>query len=161
MTNLSRKAQYALRALYGLGADEAHGQELTVVATLAKREKIPRKFLETILLDLKNAGILRSRKGKGGGYGLLKAPHQITLGQVIRLMDGPLTPLPCVNDPRVRCEECTDHATCGTRRVMGRVRDAVAAILDTTTIAHVQAETARSRVANGAGTEHRAPLFTR
>lgn len=148
MTNLSRKARYALRALYALAADEARGPVL--IADLAERERIPRKFLEAILLELKNAGILKSKKGKGGGYSLAKAPQQITMGQVIRIIDGPLAPIPCASERAyVKCEECVDEATCGTRQVMKRVRDAIATILDGTTLADVQTQIVRARLSTG------------
>jgi Rrf2 family protein len=144
VTNLSRKARYALRALYALAADEARGPVL--IAELAERENIPRKFLEAILLELKNAGALKSKKGKGGGYALARPADQITIGQIIRVIDGPLAPIPCVSEKAfVRCEECADETTCGTRQVMKKVRDAMAAILDTTTLADVQAQIARAR----------------
>jgi Rrf2 family protein len=144
MTNLSRKARYALRALYALAADEARGPVL--IAELAEREKIPRKFLEAILLELKNAGVLRSKKGKGGGYALARPSERITIGEVVRVIDGPLAPIPCASERNfVRCEECTDEATCGTRQVMKKVRDAIAAILDTTTLADVRAQIARAQ----------------
>jgi len=144
MTNLSRKARYALRALYALAADEARGPVL--IAELAEREKIPRKFLEAILLELKNAGVLRSKKGKGGGYALARPSERITIGEVVRIIDGPLAPIPCASERNfVRCEECTDETTCGTRQVMKKVRDAIAAILDTTTLADVRAQIARAQ----------------
>ena len=144
MTNLSRKARYGLRALYALAADEARGPVL--IADLAERENIPRKFLEAILLELKNAGVLKSKKGKGGGYALARPADQITMGQIIRVIDGTLAPIPCASDTAfVRCEECPDEATCGTRHVMKKVRDAVAGILDTTTLADVRAQIARAR----------------
>ncbi len=144
MTNLSRKARYALRALYALAADEARGPIL--IAELAEREKIPRKFLEAILLELKNAGVLRSKKGKGGGYALARPSERITIGEVVRVIDGPLAPIPCASERNfVRCEECTDETTCGTRQVMKKVRDAIAAILDTTTLADVRAQIARAQ----------------
>jgi|ERR1022692_2416615 Rrf2 family protein len=144
MTNLSRKARYALKALYALTADEARGPVL--IADLAERENIPRKFLEAILLELKNAGILKSKKGKGGGYALARSADQITMGQIIRVIDGPLAPIPCASERVfVRCEECTDETICGTRQVMKKVRDAIAAILDSTTLADVQTQIARSR----------------
>jgi Rrf2 family protein len=149
VTNLSRKARYALRALYALAADEARGPVL--IAELAERENIPRKFLEAILLELKNAGALKSKKGKGGGYALARPADQITIGQIIRVIDGPLAPIPCVSEKAfVRCEECADETTCGTRQVMKKVRDAMAAILDTTTLADVQAQIARARNAAAA-----------
>jgi Rrf2 family protein len=148
MTNLSRKARYALRALYALSADDAAGPVL--IADLAEREKIPHKFLETILLELKNAGVLKSKKGKGGGYSMARPPEQITMGQVIRVIDGPLAPIPCVSEHAfVRCEECVDETTCGTRQVMQKVRDAIAAILDSTTLADVQTQIARARLSTG------------
>src|SRR5580698_4530696 len=145
MTNLSRKARYALRALYALSADDARGPVL--IADLSDRENIPHKFLEAILLELKNAGLLKSKKGKGGGYSLARSPDRITMGEVIRIIDGPLAPIPCVSERAfVRCEECVDETTCGTRQVMKKVRDAIAAILDGTTLADVQTEMARSRL---------------
>ena len=144
MTNLSRKARYALRALYALAADEARGPVL--IAELAEREKIPRKFLEAILLELKNAGVLKSKKGKGGGYALARPSERITIGEVVRVIDGPLAPIPCASERNfVRCEECTDETTCGTRQVMKKVRDAIAAILDTTTLADVRVQIARAQ----------------
>ncbi|HXJ20036.1 MAG TPA: Rrf2 family transcriptional regulator, partial [Polyangia bacterium] len=149
MTNLSRKARYALRALYALAADDARGPVL--IADLAERENIPRKFLETILLELKNAGILKSKKGKGGGYALARTAEQITMGQVIRVIDGPLAPIPCASERAyVRCEECTDESTCGTRQVMKKVRDAIAAILDSTTLSDVLAQMSRARLTTAA-----------
>jgi Rrf2 family protein len=144
MTNLSRKARYALKALYALAAEEAKGPVL--IADLAEREKIPRKFLEAILLELKNAGILKSKKGKGGGYALARPADRVMIGEIIRVIDGPLAPIPCASERAyVRCEECVDEATCGTRQVMKKVRDAIAAILDTTTLADVRAQIARAR----------------
>jgi Rrf2 family protein len=149
MTNLSRKARYALRALYALAADDARGPVL--IADLAERENIPRKFLETILLELKNAGILKSKKGKGGGYALARSAEQITMGQVIRVIDGPLAPIPCASERAfVRCEECVDETTCGTRQVMQKVRDAIATILDSTTLSDVQAQMSRARLTTAA-----------
>jgi Rrf2 family protein len=148
MTNLSRKARYALRALYALAGDDARGPVL--IADLAEREKIPRKFLEAILLELKNAGVLKSKKGKGGGYSLARPAEQITMGQVIRIIDGPLAPIPCASERAfVKCEECVDEATCGTRQVMKKVRDAIAAILDSTTLADVQTQIVRARISTG------------
>src|SRR5450432_4384358 len=96
MTSLSRKARYALKALYVLAADDARGPVL--IADLAEGEKIPRKFLEAILLELKNAGILKSKKGKGGGYALARPADQIMIGEIIRVIDGPLAPIPCVSE---------------------------------------------------------------
>ena len=105
---------------------------------MLRKENIPKKFLELILLDLKNHGILQSKKGKGGGYSLGRKPAAIKLGRVIRLLDGPLAPLPCVSQTAyVPCDECEDEKTCGIRIVMRDVRDAIANILDNTTLADV------------------------
>jgi Rrf2 family protein len=149
MTTLSRKARYALRALYALANDESNGPVL--IADLAERERIPHKFLELILLELRNAGILRSKKGKGGGYALARPPREVTLGQIIRVVDGPLAPIPCVSERAyVRCEECVSEESCGTRMVMKEVRDAIAKILDGTTLADVCERVAK--VGRGPGT---------
>jgi Rrf2 family protein len=144
MTTLSRKGRYALRALYALAGREEGAPML--IADLAAQENIPRKFLEAILLELKNAGILRSKKGKGGGYVLAKSPTEIVLGDVIRVIDGPVAPIPCVSERAyARCEECSDEATCGTRLVMKQVRDAIVQILDNTTLAGAMEQSARAR----------------
>ena len=133
MRTLSKKTQYTLRALYALSRTYGHG--FTLSATIAKAEVIPQDFLENILLFLKREGLVGSKKGKGGGYALLSPPNLITLGRVIRLMEGPLAPLPCASETAYRkCDECVDDRFCGTRMVMREVRDAMAAILDQTTL---------------------------
>jgi len=133
---LSKKTKYALKALLLLAKE--YGQGPILISDLAQREGIPKKFLELILLDLKNHGILQSKKGKGGGYFLGKAPEAIYLGYVIRVLDGPLAPLPCVSQTAyMKCEECQDEATCGIRNVMKQVREATARILDGTSLADV------------------------
>ena len=109
-----------------------------MVGHLAEEEEIPKKFLELILLELKNMGVVASKQGKHGGYQLGHPPSEITLGRVIRIMDGPLAPLPCASETAYqKCEECVDEESCGTRIVMRRVRDAIALILDGTTLADV------------------------
>jgi len=133
---LSNKAKYALRALFALS--KKYGQGPVLISDLAAEEGIPKKFLELILLDLKNQGILQSKKGKGGGYFLGKNPDSVTLGQVIRILDGPLAPLPCVSQTAYRkCDECEDETTCGIRIVMKEVRDATARIVDGVSLANV------------------------
>jgi Rrf2 family protein len=133
---ISKKAKYGLRALYALA--RRYGAGPVMVRTLAEEEQIPKKFLELILLELKNSGIVASRQGKLGGYLLNKPPQEITLGRVIRIIDGPLAPLPCASETAYhKCEECIDEKTCGTRLVMRQVRDATALILDNTTLADV------------------------
>jgi len=133
---LSQKAKYGLKALLALAAEYGRGPIL--ISELAQREGIPKKFLESILLELKNHGILQSKKGQGGGYQLAKPPAVISLGRVIRIMDGPLAPLPCASETAYRrCDECVDETTCGIRIVMREVRDATARILDGTSLADV------------------------
>ncbi len=143
MNTLSRRCRYALRALYGL-ADQ-HTGDPTPVSEIARREHIPRKFLETILVQLRNASIVEGRQGKKGGYVLRQSPTQITMGAVIRAIDGPLALLPCASETAYRkCEECPDENSCETRLVMKEVRDAVAGILDRTTLADAR-DRAQSR----------------
>jgi Rrf2 family protein len=136
LKTLSKKTKYALRALYYLTREYGRGPVL--ISTVSVREKIPRKFLELILLQLRGAGLVESKKGKGGGYFLAKSPDQIPLGTIIRALDGPLAPLPCASETAYRkCDECVDETKCGTRIVMRQVRDAMASILDHTTLADV------------------------
>jgi Rrf2 family protein len=136
MRQLSKRTQYSLRALYALARN--HGQGPTLITQLAEAEHIPKKFLEQILLSLKTTGIVSSKKGKGGGYFLVRPPDEITVGAVIRMIEGPLAPLPCASETRFRkCDECIDVETCGTRMVMREVRDAIAKILDHTTLTMV------------------------
>lgn len=133
---ISKKTKYALKALIYLAREFDKGPIL--ISELAQEEKIPKKFLEFILLTLKNSGILMSRKGKGGGYYLGKAPSEVSLGRVIRILEGPLAPVPCVSETAyAKCEECGDEGTCGIRMVMKDVRNAIADILDNTTLADV------------------------
>ena len=130
---LSMKAKYGLRALTALARE--HGGGPMLIADLAASEAIPRKFLELILLDLKRKGILQSKKGKGGGYNLSRPPSNISIGEVVRALDGPIALLPCVSQSAYRrCDECVDELTCGIRHVMKEVRDATAGILDSTTL---------------------------
>jgi len=133
---ISKKTKYGLKAMLYLARMCDRGPVL--IADLSRDERIPKKFLEMILLTLKNKGILQSRKGKGGGYYLGKAPREISVGNVIRTLEGPLAPVPCVSETAyARCGECLDERTCGIRLVMKDVRDAITNILDKTTIAEV------------------------
>jgi Rrf2 family protein len=136
MRQLSKRTQYGLRALYALA--RKYGQGPVLISQLSQEEAIPKKFLEQILLALKSFGLVESKKGKGGGYTLVRSPENITVASVIRLMEGPLAPLPCASETRFRkCDECVDIETCGTRIVMREVRDAIANILDSTTLTMV------------------------
>jgi Rrf2 family protein len=133
---ISKKTKYALKALIYLAREQDKGPIL--IADLAQEERIPKKFLELILLALKNSGVLQSKKGKGGGYYLARPPREISMGKVIRILEGPLAPVPCVSETAyARCEECDDEWSCGIRLVMKDVRDAMAQILDSATLAEV------------------------
>jgi Rrf2 family protein len=135
---ISKKAKYAIHALVKLARDREKGPIL--ISEISKEGHIPQKFLEAILLDLKRAGILNSKKGKGGGYYLIKNPEDVNMADVLRLFDGALALLPCVTYKYYeRCEECTDEQTCGIRRVMQQVRDETVRILKDSTLATVLA----------------------
>jgi Rrf2 family protein len=139
---LSRKSKYGLKALLVLAQDAGRGPVL--ISELADRDAIPKKFLEAILLELKRHGVVQSRKGKGGGYFLRRKPAEITFGEVIRVLDGPLAAVPCVSQMAyMKCAECVDEQTCGVRLAMKEVRDATADILDNTTLADVNKKLAR------------------
>jgi Rrf2 family protein len=136
---LSQKCKYALQALLVLAREP--GDDLLLVSDIAARENLPKKFLEAILLELNRNGLVRSRRGRGGGYALAKPAGQITFGQVVRIMDGPLAPLACVSvNYYRRCDDCHDEKTCEIRKVMQRVRDAIAQELDGTTLADALAD---------------------
>ena len=141
---LSKKSKYGLIALLVL-ADEV-GLGSVQASELAERQGLPKKFLEAILLELKRHGLLHSKKGRGGGYVLSRKPGDITLGQVIRALGGPLALVPCVSHTAyARCEECMDEQTCGVRLAMKEVRDATSHILDNTTLAGLNARVRASR----------------
>ena len=123
---LSKKGDYALRAMIELSLNYEKGS--VQIHTISQKEKIPQKFLEQILLELKKAGLLRSKRGIGGGYSLIKPPKEITLAEVIRIIDGPLAPLGCVSTwAHVSCPE---EKNCGLQSVMLDVRNAIAKILE-------------------------------
>jgi Rrf2 family protein len=131
---LSQRSKYALRAMTMLAA-QPQGK-LILMADIARQRKVPKKFLELILLDLKRHGLLHSRRGKSGGYSLAKPADKITFGEIIRITDGPLAPLACASLTAYRkCDDCEDERSCAIRRVLRNVRDATAAILDKTTLA--------------------------
>ena len=133
---ISKKTKYGLKALIYLARHYEKGPIL--IADLAREERIPKKFLEAILLALKNNGMLQSKKGKGGGYYLGRHPGKITFGQAIRVLEGPLAPVPCVSETSyAQCPECDNEHSCGIRLVMGEVREAMARILDGSTLADV------------------------
>ncbi len=119
---MSKKAKYAINAMVHLA--RKHGQGPITIGVIAQEENIPQKFLEAILLELKNAGLLSSKKGKGGGYYMIKETSEVTMADIMRLMDGPIALLPCVSYKHYeRCDECKDENTCSIRRVFFDVRN--------------------------------------
>jgi Rrf2 family protein len=142
---LSKRGEYGLRAMIQL-AHPAEDRSLAVlqIGQISELEQIPVKFLEQILLTLKNAGLLQSKRGIAGGYYLAKPAQSIMLGQIVRILDGPLAPIRCVSQMAYEPCGCPDERSCGLRMVMGDVRNAIADILDNTSLADVSA---RSRAA--------------
>jgi Rrf2 family protein len=131
---LSQKARYALHALIVLANQD--GDEPMMIADVAEEARVPRKFLEQILLDLKRRGIVRSLRGRAGGYLLGREPKDISFADVIRTIDGPLALSPCVSATAYhRCEDCDDEKTCAIRKVLLAARDATADVLESRTLA--------------------------
>jgi Rrf2 family protein len=133
---LSKRGEYGIRALIALASGDDQN-EVIQIKQIAASEQIPVKFLEQILLTLKNAGLVKSRMGSGGGYYLGKPANQISLGQIVRTLDGPLAPIRCVSQTAYEKCACPDEETCGLRLVMLDVRNAISNILDNTTLADV------------------------
>ncbi len=132
---MSSKAKYAVRAAMLL-ADRLSENVWTQTATLAEQGDIPRKFLEAILVELRDEGLVRSRRGPGGGHRLAKEPSQVMVGDIIRIVEGQLALTPCSSRRRFRaCADCVDVHSCRLRHIMLRARDAVAGVLDGTSLA--------------------------
>ncbi len=132
---ISQKAKYALRALLVLCRAREGGQP-QMIAEISRTQAIPKKFLEQILLELKRHGIVVSRRGRQGGYVLLRAPENVTFGEILRLIDGPIAPLPCLSKIAYRrCADCADEGACESRHVFARVTEATRVVLDSTTLA--------------------------
>ena len=130
---LTKKGKYGLKALVHLS--KMPPGQLAFVGDIAAKNNIPKKFLDAILGELRNAGFVQSRKGKEGGYRLAKLPSEIKIGHVVRVLDGPLAPIPCASRSQYqRCEDC-DEATCQVRHMMLEVRHAVAELLDNRSLA--------------------------
>ncbi len=140
---LSKKGEYALRSLINLGIAAEVGRPLVQASELAESEQLPGKFLEQILQELKEAELIASRRGKFGGFHLAKPARQITIGSVVRLIDGPLAPIGCVSQTAYEKCSCPDETHCGLRMLMLDVRNAIAGILDRYTLADVVEVTLR------------------
>jgi Rrf2 family protein len=130
---LSKRGEYALRALQHLA--RLYGEGPVPNRDLAAQNNIPSRFLEQILLELKHGRLVRSQKGPHGGYYLARSPEQITLAEVVRLLDGPLAPVSCVSEIAFEPCGCPDMESCGLRKVMQEVRDMVSEKMEATTLA--------------------------
>jgi Rrf2 family protein len=134
---LTNKGKYGLKAmlhLAGLGDDE-----IAQVAQIAEANHIPKKFLDQIFGDLRRAGLVHSKKGKAGGYALAKPANEISVGQIIRVLDGPIAPFLCASANFYRpCDDCDEHV-CAVRRLMIEARNALSSVLDTQTLADMRA----------------------
>ncbi len=134
--NLSKRGEYGMRAMIYIATQTNEGNRIST-KEIAEHENIPAKFLEQILLNLKNAGMLHSKMGVGGGYYLARPAGKITLGEIERVLDGPIAPIRCVSEMAYEPCGCPDEETCGLRMVMKDVRTAISGILDHTSLADV------------------------
>lgn len=133
---LTAKGKYGLKAMVYLA--RMREGELALVSDIATRNAIPKKFLDAILVQLRNAGLVQSRKGKGGGYRLIRRPEEIGIGSIVRVLDGPLAPIPCASYTRYEaCDDC-DVRTCEVRHMMLDVRNAIAQVMDSTSLAQMR-----------------------
>ncbi len=137
---LTNKGKYGLKAMVHLAGLEPGA--LAQVADIAERNDISKKFLDHILTELRHAGLVYSKKGKGGGYALARPAHEIMVGGIVRVLDGPLAPIPCASVTAYRpCEDCADLRTCAVRLIMLDARNAIASVLDNRTLAELRAVT--------------------
>jgi Rrf2 family protein len=135
---LTKKGKYGLKAMVHLAGLEPN--TLAQVAEIAKTNSISKKFLDHILTELRHAGLVYSKKGKGGGYALTRPAHEIRVGAIVRALDGPLAPLPCASVTAFRlCDDCGDLKSCSVRLIMVEARNAIANVLDRCTLAEMRA----------------------
>lgn len=138
---LTKKSEYGLKAVLCLAREAGYGP--ITASRIAERERLPRKFLEAILLELKRQGFLCSKKGPGGGYSLVRSPSEVTLGQIINALDDPRPPVSCAGQRAdARCDACTNQSECRIRAAMTEVNDAAARVLDQTTLSRLAMEPA-------------------
>jgi Rrf2 family protein len=135
---LTNKGKYGLKAMvYLAGADLG---KPVAVAEIAKGNSIPKKFLDAILSELRNAGLVQSKMGKGGGYMLARPAHEISVGHIVRVLDGPIALLPCASATQYRrCHDCEDENRCSVRLVMLEARRAISEVLDNRNLAEMRA----------------------
>ena len=158
---MTKRGEYALRALIDLGIAQEAGRPLIQISELARRERIPIKFLEAILVELKEAGFLDSKRGQQGGYCLKMPMERIKIGDLVRRIEGPLAPIACVSQNFYQRCSCPDEEHCGLRMLMLDVRNAIAEILDRYTLAQVVEMTLRKIRRNGVAVPFSKPLRPR
>jgi len=146
---LTKRGEYGLRTLIKLGIAREMGRELVSVSDLAAVEKLPLKFVENILADLRHAGVVGTRRGKFGGYFLAREPAEITVGEAVRVLDGMLAPIACASLTAYQACNCEDEEHCGLRMLMLDVRNAISAILDRYTLGDIVAVTLRKMKRDG------------
>jgi Rrf2 family protein len=135
---LTNKGKYGLKAMVHLAGLQPG--ELSQVQDMADSNSIPKKFLDQILSELRNAGLVFSKKGKGGGYALARTPQEINVGQIVRVLDGPLAPIQCASVTAYRpCDDCSDEKVCAVRLIMVKARNAIAEVLDHHSLADMRA----------------------
>ncbi|HRO10057.1 Rrf2 family transcriptional regulator [Amaricoccus sp.] len=133
---ISSKTKYAMKALIELAEERRRGGSSLRIEEIARRADAPKRFLEHILIDIRRSGIIASRRGRDGGYILIKPPETVSIGEVLRLIDGPIAPLPCLSRKAYRpCDDCHDEAACRIRRVFGDLYSAYLLMLESLTLA--------------------------
>jgi Rrf2 family protein len=143
---LTNKGKYGLKAMVHLAGIEPGA--LAQVADIAEANSISKKFLDHILTELRHAGLVFSKKGRGGGYALARPAHEIRVGAIVRALDGPLAPIPCASVTAFRpCDDCADLNTCAVRLIMVDARNAIANVLDNRTLAELRMLTNPSELA--------------
>ena len=133
---ISQKTKYAIKALITLAEEQAAGGSSLRIEEIANRSNTPKRFLEHILIDIRNAGVIGSRRGRDGGYMLIKSPESISVSDVLRMIDGPIAPLPCLSRRAYqRCDDCDNEATCRIRKVFGDLYAAYLLMVESLTLA--------------------------
>ena len=133
---ISQRTKYALKALITLADAARSDQPALTIEEVARRSGTPKRFLEHILIDLRNIGMIRSKRGRAGGYMLIKEPKTVSIGELLRQMDGPIAPLPCLSRTAYQpCEDCTDEASCRIRKMFGQVYWAYLLLIESLTLA--------------------------
>lgn len=138
---ISQKTKYAIKALMALADEVAAGGNALTIEEIATRSGAPKRFLEHIMLELRNAGYVGSRRGRAGGYVLIKQPKEISIGELLRQVDGPIAPLPCLSRRSYqRCDDCEDEAACRLRKMFGQVFWSYLLLIESLTLADVVEE---------------------